>query len=1261
MQPKSTPGSVASFFLRFLPVTMMLLMLSFAGFSQAGRSAVTDPQPAGAVLSQPRLVVPQVTVPVQVNPSDNDLGRPNKALKGTPVASKNTLANRTTACTFTGALDASDPTLSTRLFRGGISSTCGGTQAFPGTSGAGPYYYDTYSIRNTTGACQCVTFTLTTTDATANIQFAVYNGSFNPANLATNYFADPGLSTGTPPSALSCSATVANGQDLVLIVYTVNGSQPASDYSLAVSNLNCNPPSSCSFTGALAGTDASMTDRLNRPGGGAGVCGSTRAFPGVIAGGPFLYDVYTIKNTTGASQCVTLNLTNADATSNIQFAVYNGTFDPLNLATNYMSDPYQSQPGPGTVTTSVTVPNNTTLKLVVFGVNASEATSSYTLSETGLPCDCSGTPAPGNTVTCNNPVCAGVPFSLSLQNNPFAGSFTYQWQSSPDNVTYTNIAGATASSVSRTQNAATWYRCVVTCAASGLTANSTPLQVTMNAPTACYCAADALDQVFEKISNVTFNTINNNSTSTNGYENFTAISTTLVKQQAAPITVTLAGGFSSDQVLVWIDFNQDGDFFDVGENVYSSTPGTGPHTGTITIPNSALTGTTRMRIRMHDTFGALPNATPCGSSDYGQVEDYTVNIQPCIQGTFTTQPSNATATCGSNATITFAATGSVLTYQWEQRVSASAPWTTVTNGGIYAGATTASLVLTGVPVSMNGYQYRALMSGPCTAVDASNVVTLTVNPLLATVTPTSATICLGSIQPLSITNVTSAPTTTTFSSGAISVAIPDNTVAGTSHTIAVSGIPVGSIINSMSVKCTIPHTWVGDLVMVLKAPNGAVLNLDYYLTATGGAGVTTGFSNTIISSTGTAALGTGSNPYTGTFKADGAGPASSPAAGPTGFAPTVGTFAGLYSTPNGNYTLAIYDGGGGDVGTLTNWSLDITYTAPVFASGTWSASPASPNTMFTDAAATVPYTGNAVTTIYVKPTVNTVYSVVVATATCTTPALNIPVNVTNPATSVVAPANTAACVGKNATFTVSSAGGPNTYQWQVSTNGGTTYTNISGATAATLTLTGVAQSQNGNLYRCVVTAAPCGAVTSGAATLTVNGLPNVTIATTTPSLVPGRTSTITATSSPAAASYVWNLNGSPISGATASSYVANIDGLGTYKATVTDVNGCVNSSSNSITLTAEESDRLWIYPNPNDGNFQVRLYHSADLNEKRVVSVYTENGVLVETREYSLDNLTSPYLKMDFKLPRLAPGAYVVKVAHKYTGKETSGVMIIHH
>jgi hypothetical protein len=140
-----------------------------------------------------------------------------------------------------------------------------------------------------------------------------------------------------------------------------------------------------------------------------------------------------------------------------------------------------------------------------------------------------------------------------------------------------------------------------------------------------YCQAGAVDQDYEKIEFVSLNTINNSSTSNGGYEDFTDIYTTLSRGSTYGFQATDDNSYDEDHLIVWIDFNQDSDFEDAGEQVMV-TSGQDPWTGNITIPSNALLGSTRMRIRLHaeDPYG--PNYTPCGDSDYGQVEDYTVVI-----------------------------------------------------------------------------------------------------------------------------------------------------------------------------------------------------------------------------------------------------------------------------------------------------------------------------------------------------------------------------------------------------------------------------------------------------------------------------------------------------------------------------------------------------------------------------------------------------------------------------------------------------------
>ena len=141
-----------------------------------------------------------------------------------------------------------------------------------------------------------------------------------------------------------------------------------------------------------------------------------------------------------------------------------------------------------------------------------------------------------------------------------------------------------------------------------------------------YCTAGATSTSFEKLSNVTFAGINNNSTSTAGYEDFTAVTGNVNAGQTYNFSASFSGtSYDEDQVLVWIDLNQDGDFDDAGEKVLVTTAKKSPWTGSIAIPATAKIGQTRMRVRLHDST-LTPNTTPCGTSTYGQVEDYSLNI-----------------------------------------------------------------------------------------------------------------------------------------------------------------------------------------------------------------------------------------------------------------------------------------------------------------------------------------------------------------------------------------------------------------------------------------------------------------------------------------------------------------------------------------------------------------------------------------------------------------------------------------------------------
>lgn len=108
------------------------------------------------------------------------------------------------------------------------------------------------------------------------------------------------------------------------------------------------------------------------------------------------------------------------------------------------------------------------------------------------------------------------------------------------------------------------------------------------------------------------------------------------------------------------------------------------------------------------------------------------------------------------------------------------------------------------------------------------------------------------------------------------------------------------------------------------------------------------------------------------------------------------------------------------------------------------------------------------------------------------------------------PDDTAVNAGQTASFTVAASGVLQpSVQWQVSTDGGSTFNNIVAQTFLTLQLTNVQASQNGNKYRAVFTNAS-GSDTTTAATLTVNSAPVITQNPSNQTVANGGTATFTA-------------------------------------------------------------------------------------------------------------------------------------------------------
>lgn len=163
-----------------------------------------------------------------------------------------------------------------------------------------------------------------------------------------------------------------------------------------------------------------------------------------------------------------------------------------------------------------------------------------------------------------------------------------------------------------------------------------------------YCASASTNVNDEYISRVQLGTINNAS-GAQFYSDFTSISTDLTEGQTYTITVTptWTGTVYAEGYSVWIDYNDDMDFDDAGEQVWSKAASTNtPNSGSFTVPSGTSGESVRMRVSMK--YNGIPTA--CESFTYGEVEDYTINLggstvdtqAPSVPGSLTA--SNVTQT-----------------------------------------------------------------------------------------------------------------------------------------------------------------------------------------------------------------------------------------------------------------------------------------------------------------------------------------------------------------------------------------------------------------------------------------------------------------------------------------------------------------------------------------------------------------------------------------------------------------------------------------
>jgi hypothetical protein len=252
------------------------------------------------------------------------------------------------------------------------------------------------------------------------------------------------------------------------------------------------------------------------------------------------------------------------------------------------------------------------------------------------------------------------------------------------------------------------------------------------------------------------------------------------------------------------------------------------------------------------------------------------------------------------------------------------------------------------------------------------------------------------------------------------------------------------------------------------------------------------------------------------------------------------------------------------------------------------------------------------------------------------------------------PIATELCSGSPATFAISATSSlPITYQWQSSTDG-LTWSNLSnagvytGVSTPTLGISSAGISLNGIRYRCQMGNGACPTpIFSNAALLTVRQLPVVTLnAAPLTSLLPGKTTTLTATPSGATGgtqTLSWFLNGTAIS-QTGTTRTVNVEQVGSYRVRLSETYSSgltCSAQSADVVINATESDKLFIFPSPNDGRFTVSYYNISVTASQRRIVITDSEGKKVYDRLFAV---SGPYTLLNIDLRSASRGIYVVQV-----------------
>ena len=324
------------------------------------------------------------------------------------------------------------------------------------------------------------------------------------------------------------------------------------------------------------------------------------------------------------------------------------------------------------------------------------------------------------------------PYSFILSNGKTVSNIltdTYDTYVKPIMSTTYNITSATGGCGSATISGSVYI---------GVSAYCLPSYSTACSPNNNTTPQLAINRVeLKKATNITILDNNNSNCSATNFSDYTNLTAPSMKRDSVySITVTghtsMGGSYYPMFYSLWIDYNHNNNFNDTGELVWASTVADNFDTGNFTIPVSAFSGNTRIRVR--SLYGTSPTDA-CVTYPYGEAEDYLVNIEspPVISVGGNVAGSTRICPNKNNVTLTLSGhTGSILGWQSSDNETFSSI-TNITN-------TTSTHIVTNIATSK---YYRAIVQTGASLMAYSSPAILTVSSP-PTVTQTTVNLNFGS-------------------------------------------------------------------------------------------------------------------------------------------------------------------------------------------------------------------------------------------------------------------------------------------------------------------------------------------------------------------------------------------------------------------------------------------------------------------------------------------------------------------------------------